>query len=197
MLDKEPLYFPSRHRFAYDPGIPDKQLWAIGMIVVQWSMTEWFIDVSARQLIIGDDKARDEYAKRRNFQQRLDFWQVRVEQKTSEPWRSIALSYVSRVQALNSQRDDVVHRLWGGGMETNSPSSAGLETADAGMLPQPGEKFKSKSSDGLIPLKWNASFVRLRRMATEMATLNRDLLALAFLPGAPHGHVDRGGQIAS
>ena len=36
----EPFIYPFRHPFPFDPGIPNRQLWAIGMVVVQWSMTE-------------------------------------------------------------------------------------------------------------------------------------------------------------
>ena len=197
MLDQEPLSFPSRNRFVYDPGISDRQLWAIGMVVVQWSMTEWFIDMSIRNLIGADQGALEEYEKVRNFQQSVAFWKAQLDLRSQDPFRSNVLFLIPRVQALNSQRDEVIHRLWGGGMEANSPSAAGLETTDAGLMPNAGEKLKTKAKDGLIPFTWNATFSRLRRMATEMATLNRDLLASSFLPNAAHGYVDTGGQVVA
>ena len=190
MLDEAPLSFPSRNRFVYDPGIPDRQLWAIGMIVVQWSMTEWFIDMSTRNLMGNDPGVIDEYRKIRGFQQNVAFWKTQIEMKTQEPYRSYMLRLVPRVQALNSQRDEVVHRLWGGGMEGNSPSAGGLETTGAGMMPNPGEKLKTKAQQGPIPFSWNADFSRLRRMATEIATLNRDLLMGTTQFNAAHGYVD-------
>ncbi len=52
MLDKEPLSFPSRNRFNYNPGVPDRQLWTIGMVVVQWGMTETIIQ-NQIQVFIG------------------------------------------------------------------------------------------------------------------------------------------------
>jgi hypothetical protein len=197
MLDKEPLAFPSRNRFVYDPGIPDRQLWAIGMVVVQWSMTEWFMDMSIRNLIGPDQYVLEKYKKVRNFQQSVVFWKTQLELRSQDPFRSHMLSLIPRVQALSSQRDEVVHRMWGGGMEANSPSAAGLETADAGLMPNAGERLKTNAKDGPIPFTWNATFSRLRRMAADMATLNRDLLASSFLPNAAHGYVDAEVHVAA
>jgi hypothetical protein len=164
-----------------NPAVPDRQLWAIGMIVVQWSMTEWSIDVQTRKLI-GDDKAiLTEYMKLRNFQQRLEFWKAQIELKCDEPVRSQLLSIIPRAQNLSPQRDEVVHRLWGGGMEGASWAANGLETTDGGMLPKPGTPIKSKGP--YIPYSWGATFQRLRRMAVEMADLNRDLLMITTLGG--------------
>jgi hypothetical protein len=195
MLDKDPLSFPSRDRFVYDPGIPDRQLWAIGMVVVQWSMTEWFIDLSIRNLVGANQRVLDEFKKVRNFQQTLVFWKTQIELKGEEPFRSNTLSLIPRIQALSSQRDEVIHRMWGGGMEANSPSAQGLPTSDAGLMPNADEKLKTNAKEGPIPFTWNATFSRLRRMATDMADLNRDLLQAAIMAGPPHGYVDIGNQV--
>jgi len=119
----------------------------------------------------------------RNFQQKLDFWRTQIETKIQEPSRNKMLAIIPTVQTLNSQRDDVVHRLWGGGMEGNSWAAGGMETSDGGMLPKPAAPIKSKGQH--IPYSWNADFQRLRRMATEMATLNRDLLVLTVIGFGP------------
>jgi hypothetical protein len=146
--------------------------------------------------LVGDDKALLQgYKNLRNFKQSLAFWATLVERKTEDPYRSYMLAIVPRVQALSSQRDEVIHRLWGGGMEAESPSSAGLETADAGLMPNPGEKLPSNTREGLIPFTWKATFQRLRRLATDLAQLNRDLLQSVFLPSSPHGYVDTTSQV--
>jgi hypothetical protein len=196
MLDNQPLSYPSRSRYVMDPGIPNRQLWAIGMIVVQWSNAEWFIDMSTHNLMGKDQDLLQEYKKLRGFKQSLAFWETLLERKTDDPFRSYMLSLIPRIQALNTQRDEVIHRLWAGGMEAESPSSAGLETSDAGLMPNPGEKLRSNTREGLIPFTWNATFQRLRRLATELAELNRDLLQSMFLANAPHGHVDTGSQVS-
>jgi hypothetical protein len=100
MLAKEPLSFPSRRRYVYDPGIPDRQLWAIGMIVVQWSMTEWFVDMSTRNLIGNDPALLQALERQRNFQQELSFWEGQVKAKAKEPARSAFVALIPRIQNL-------------------------------------------------------------------------------------------------
>jgi hypothetical protein len=117
----------------------------------------------------------------RSFQQRLAFWQTQLELKLQEPVKSQASDFIPRIQAPSSQRDEVVHRLWGGGLESTSWGAGGAApTTDGGMLPKANEQTKSTHA----PMKWHANFIRLRRMAQEMATLNRDLFQTFLLP--PH-----------
>lgn len=192
MLDKEPFVYPSRHRFVYDPGISDRQLWAIGMIVVQWSMTEYWIDMSTHQLMNKDEKLLTRYKAVRGFQLSLMFWEFLLDTRSTDPFKSSMKALVPRIKDLSAQRDEIVHRMWGGGMEAQSPAAAGLPTTDAGMLPNPGERFKASEKGGLIPFKWKADFSRLRRLATDIGELNRNLLAGSFAAGPPHGFVDTG-----
>jgi hypothetical protein len=173
VLDQEPLGYPFRGRnFPFDPAVPNRQLWAIGMIVVQWSMTETVVEDNTRKLIAQADDLSTQYAELRGFQLRLAFWQRLVEQKVQEPTRTKILALIPRIQALSSQRDDVIHRLWGGGLESTSWGAAGAgPTTDGGMMPKANEVIRSTSA----PMRWHATFSRLKRMAQEMATLNRDL----------------------
>jgi len=196
MLEKEPLSFPSRNRYVYDPGVSNRQMWAIGMIVVQWSMLEWFIDMSTHRLMSDDQALMAEYKNLRNFKQSLAFWKTLLELKTAEPFRSHAIAVVPRIQNLSAQRDEVIHRLWAGGAEEDSWGGAGLATTDAGLMPNPGEKVANGPREGLIPFTWKATFVRLRKLATDIAGLNRDVLQLTILPSSPHGYVDSGGQVS-
>jgi hypothetical protein len=176
MLDKEPLWFPSRNRFAHNPAVPDRQLWAIGMIVVQWSMTEFLIGQQIRLLLAEDPALSAEHNKLRNFQQRVDFWQTQIETKRQEPIRSQVLALIVRIRSLNTDRDEVVHRLWGGGMQAGSWNAEDHPTMDAALLRKPGDKFKTKSTDARATISWKMTFSRLRKIAVDMAGLNRDLL---------------------
>lgn len=184
MLDKEPLLFPSRNAFPYNPGVPDKQLWAIGMIAVQWSMTEWFMEVQTLKYVGTDQSLLAEHRKLRNFQQALEFWKRLIELEETEPYRSKYLTLIPVIQSLSSQRDDVIHRLWGGGLEGKSWAAGGEETTEAVLLPNPGEPIKTKSGNGPIPPRWRATFIRLRRLAREIATVNRDLFVIGLVPDA-------------
>lgn len=196
MLEQEPLWFPARHLFPMNPAVSDRQLWALGMIVVQWSMTEYFIDLDTRKLIGADQDTMTEYNKCRNFQQVLQFWKSQVEGKQKEPTRSQLLALVPQIQALNAQRDEVIHRMWGGGEPTLPPDPSIATSTDGGLMPNieemPGRTKPGGS--GLIPFTWRATFPRLKRMAKEMASLNVNLLVITIgLPSPPHGDVNVGG----
>jgi hypothetical protein len=187
MLDREPLIFPFRRpeRYPYSPGIPDRQLWALGMIVVQWGMTEMLLDQQTRQLIGDDTDLQQQYEGLRNARQRIDFFQRQTALKMQDPFRSEAQALVQRIQNLNSKRDEVIHRLWGGGMQAGTWAAESHETTDASLLRQTGDKFKTKSTDARATIHWRLTFQGLRQIAAEMATLNRDLFQTFFRPSAP------------
>lgn len=181
MLEHEPLSYPSRtmDKFPYDPGIPNRQMWAIGMIVVQWSMTEFFVDIRIRELIRNDTELLARYELNRHFKQRLDFWQTQIESGPPNPLNAHVRQIMPRIRNLSSQRDEVVHRAWAGGMEGSAWSSAGeLVSADAQLLMKPGKTDRKKSAPPRDMLRWDLTFNRLRRMAQEMSVLNRDLMQL-------------------
>jgi hypothetical protein len=181
MLDKEPLWYPSRNRFYYNPGVPDRQLWAIGMVAVQWGMTETLIEQQIHNFIHTDENLIAEYKKVRNFRETLNFFQTLIELKTEEPLRLNAQVFVGRIRNLASQRHDIMHRLWGGGMPEdswNNPGNLYPET-DAALLRQQGDKpKKTKSEDGRANLHWQLTFNGIRKIATDLATLNRDIIML-------------------
>ncbi len=96
MLDKQPLSFPSRARFVYDPAVPDRQLWAIAYDCVQWSMTEYFIDMSTHQVVGSDNPLLDEFKRLRGFQQIVSFWETQIKERAKDPYRSSILPLISR-----------------------------------------------------------------------------------------------------
>jgi hypothetical protein len=191
---RSPIIFPSRNSkdFPMNMEIPDRQLWAIGMIVTHWSALEWFIDINVRNFIAGDQDAIAEYEKHKNFQQRLELWKTQISLKAKEPHRSRLLSLVPRLQSLSAQRDEIVHRMWAGGSPVGNDS-----TADAGLMPKPGEKIATNSFGGQIPFKWKADYHRLKRVASEISLLTRDLLVTSMAAGPPHMYVDTGNKVGS
>jgi hypothetical protein len=175
----EPLVYPSRHHYPFNPGITDRQLWAIGMVVVQWSLTEMAIDQQIRNLIGPDEGLTTEYARHRNFQSKMDFWETQIELKLEEPTRSQHVALARRVRDLNSQRDEVIHRAWGGGMQAGSWNAGNHDSTDAALLRKTGDKQRSNHGDGRDNLSWRLGFSRLRQMAREMSALNGELFMTA------------------
>jgi len=178
---RAPIVFPSRNPYDMSPAVTDRQLWAIGMLVVQWSMTEMAIEEHIRFHIAGDAALAEESKTIRRAQSRIDFWERLVEMRMLEPDKTQALAQIGRVRNLNALRDEVVHRPWGGGMQDGSWGAAGLETADAALLHKRGDKIAPKPSDGRAMVSWMLTYGRLREIARDMATLNRDLMMA--LPG--------------
>jgi hypothetical protein len=182
MMGKEPLFYPSRNLFLHNPGVPDRQLWAIGMVVVQWGMAE-FLREQITFNIIGDDKSLTQrYEKLRHSNQRTAFWKELIESKMTEPNRTKYLAVAGRFEALNNHRDDIIHRQWGGGIQPGSlgaPDDAPI--TDAGLHRNRDEKMKTKSTDLRANIRRPFTFIDLRDTARKMAALNSDLLA-SFLP---------------
>lgn len=90
MLDQEPLWYPSRGPF--NAGVPNRQLWAIGMIVVQLGLLELVREQSIYNLMAADAKLIAEYKRQRNSQQRTNFWKTlaatkRQSRNARETWR--------------------------------------------------------------------------------------------------------------
>lgn len=184
MLDQEPLSFPSRNRFFYNPGVPDRQLWAIGMVVVQWGMTETLIDQIIRNLIGGEERLIAQYSEASNFRAVIAFFREIIEQRLAEPQRMQALELVKRTQNLASQRHEIIHRLWGGGIQLGSWNNPEEHpTTDAGLLMQAGDKpKKTKSQDARSTMKWQLTFAGIRKVAVELGVLNRDYFIVFFSP---------------
>jgi hypothetical protein len=86
MLDNLPLRFPHRN-FVMDPGVPDRQLWAIGMIVVVWSMTERMVEQQIDNLVGDDAQLKAERGEVRGFRNSVRFFKRLVELKITEPQR--------------------------------------------------------------------------------------------------------------
>jgi hypothetical protein len=155
------------------------------MVAVQWGMTETLIEQHIYNLIGDDPDLLAEYQKIRNFRGTLKFFQTQIELKAQEPLRSNVLALVTRIQNLASQRHDIMHRLWGGGMPEDSWNNPGniYPESDAVLLRQPGDKpKKTKSEDARASLHWQLTFSGIRKIATEMATLNRDLFMIFAAP---------------
>ncbi|MBV8744608.1 MAG: hypothetical protein JO134_06150 [Xanthobacteraceae bacterium] len=179
----EPLVYPSRNMLFLNPAIPDRQVWAVGMVVIQWSLTEYTIEHSINTFV-GDDKAlQDEYRKARRFPSKLDFWETQLALKAIEPLRSAYPELIRRTKDLSAQRDEVVHRAWGGGMQSRTWSSEDYASTDAALLRKTSDKQKTSHGDARDTVSWRLDFGRLRKMARDMAMLNRDLMVAIFSPG--------------
>jgi hypothetical protein len=179
MLDQEPLIYPSRHNFVYKPGMPDRQLWALGMVMVQWGMTEFLVDLQIHKFMGDNPNLNSKFKRLRNFKQTTEFFQELVDLRLNGVKRQHATSLITRIKNLSSQRDEIVHRMWGGGMQGTGP---GDPDTDAQLSIKVGEKPSGKHP-ALRTIRWRLDFAGLRKIALAMAELNRDML-ITFVPPA-------------
>jgi hypothetical protein len=139
------------------------------------------VEQQIHSFINGDLDLVDQYPKVRSFRATLDFFQEQIELKAKEPLKSNASVLIGRIRNLSSQRHEIMHRIWGGGMPTdsrNNPENLHPE-ADAALLRQLGDRpKKTKSDDGRANLHWRLTFGGIRKIAVDIATLNRDLFML-------------------
>jgi hypothetical protein len=158
----EPLSFPSRNSFPFNPGIPDRQLWAIGMVAAQWAMVEMQMHSHMQRFTKDDPGLAAEYARQQTFKHQRRFWQAQIEAKCEGSRLAILLGITERIKVLKGQRDRVMHGIWGGGMQAGTWASEDHETSDAkiqGMHPR-------------TPPAWRLDFQGIRKIGRDIACLN-------------------------
>ena len=149
-------------------------------------MLELIREQSTYNLMGNYAKLIEEFKRQRNSEQKTKFWKTLVETKMREPERAKNLAFITRFETLNNQRDEIVHRMWGGGMEAGTVGApADVSITDAGMHRDREEKMKTKSFDGRRNLRWRLSFSGLRQIAHNMAQLSQDIFTSWLSPGTP------------
>ncbi len=177
MLENEPLSFPSRHTYPMNPAVPDRQLWAIGMVVVQWSMVEFLVMQHVRDLSKGKTTVLQELNEARNFKQIVQVWREQFDHLP--PDENARLQNLSeRVLNLSAQRNELIHRAWGGGMQQGSWSAEGFDTTDAKLLKKPGDRI-DPNGGAKSTISWDLTFNGIRKIAVQIAQLNSELMMIA------------------
>jgi hypothetical protein len=107
---------PSRNKLRFNIAPGDRQVWAIGMVTVQWTLIEMWVTSYGHGLsvVIDDEKVREKFDQTRAFEIRLDqveaLAQLHLEPAT---WVALKALFV-RVKNAKFMRDRIVHGTWGG-----------------------------------------------------------------------------------
>ena len=110
MTWNEPTTFPGREPYPYKPGVPDRQLWAIAMVVAQWAFLETIMHNHVQNLIGSDAVLLAEYHKQQSFRQQRQFWAEQIGSKLAgRNEMQPLLDLVAEAGRLKSQRDRVMH----------------------------------------------------------------------------------------
>jgi len=105
---------PASSKFHRSIQVPlsSRQPEAIGMVVVQWSMVENWMDFQMSAFLAEDIEALAEFRKG-SFRVRHRHWRDVIDSRVHEPWKQELLAIGSRIGGIKQDRDRVVHGQWG------------------------------------------------------------------------------------
>lgn len=153
--------FPTRRDFRSEVAPSDRQLWAIGMVVVQWSNLETLTTIATEALLQDDPTALAEFQQDRSARGRLDTFQRLISDELIEPHRTTLLSLVRDMRDVQLLRDRIVHGSWA------SKDGATLDNPEA------------QSTFGMLkprqPFEWKLDFGKLKATALKIEDLNSRL----------------------
>jgi hypothetical protein len=108
------MFDSARKKFNFQVAPSNRQLWAIGMVAVQWSSIEQWMTVMVNGLTQNDQDTRKQYNSTWSFSARIDIWEHLADTKIIEPWRQMMLALVNEVRQVQDMRDKIIHASWGG-----------------------------------------------------------------------------------
>lgn len=136
----------ARKRFRFDVAPSDSQLWAIGMMISQWTALEQAIKVFAHAMTDEDDRDdpdRKLFDSTRPMQRRIQQWEDLVKARMRSPKREQLLEIINQIKQVEDQRDKIVHGTWSGKENTDAVSDSARGVFSWG---NPGPKFSWKLS---------------------------------------------------
>lgn len=104
----------ARKKFRFQIAPSDRQLWAIGMVVVQWSSVETMITIYAHAFTGEKSPAREQFDRTRALDVRIDQLEDLAKQNTLPQWRERVLGIINEARQVKELRDKIVHGMWGG-----------------------------------------------------------------------------------
>lgn len=105
----------ARKKFQFNIAPSDRQLWAIGMVVVQWSSVEQMVKVFVHSFTDeneSDDPVRKEFDLTRSLASRLDQWEKLTKQYVQADWLQPMLDLINETRHLADMRDKIIHGAW-------------------------------------------------------------------------------------
>jgi hypothetical protein len=160
----------ARRKFSMDVAPSDRQLWAIGMVCVQWGLIESLVKVFAHALTDHDnpnDPDRIRFDATRPMTMRLDRWGDLVRERMQPEWAARLLPLIAETRQLQDLRDKIVHGAW-----SDKENSASPPTGEAHGPFSWGKPGK--------PFSWQLTYHDIIGVALRMDGLQRDLYQLAI-----------------
>ena len=106
----------ARKKFLYNGAPSDRQLWAIGMVVVQWTLIEQMVKTDVHSFTNEDDPddpIRSVFDSTRSMRMRLDQWEELTKERIQQAWQKPMLDLINETRQVQDLRDKIVHGTWG------------------------------------------------------------------------------------
>jgi len=148
----------ARKKFSHNVPPSDRQLWAIGMVVVQWNAIEMWVRIFVSAFTEEnnpDDPIRKILESTRSMSMKLDLWEELSRKHVKPEWLPEILKLITETRQVLDTRDKIVHGLWG----DSGPFSWG----------RPGH-----------PFKWNAIYGDILTVALRIDRLQSQMFELCF-----------------
>jgi len=161
----------ARKKFRFQVTPSDRQLWAIGMVVVQWTAIETFIMIYAHALTDANTPEREEFDKTRAMDLRFDQVEDLVRQKVIPQWRERLLTLLNEARQVKELRDKIIHGIWGG--KQNSPVAP----------PEAHGPFRFGKPN--VAFSWKLNYGDILKVAKRIDELQFQLLDFCFAANGP------------
>ncbi len=120
--------YPSRKKFRAQVVPTDPELWAIGMIIVQWSNVEMLSEAFISGLTDEGSQERKEFQATWSASVKLEQLNSLAKKRLLEPWRTEIVGLLADIRSMKDVRDRIVHGSWGGPTgDVRFPTSATAE----------------------------------------------------------------------
>lgn len=105
----------ARKKFRFNVAPSDRQLWAIGMVVVQWTAVEQMVKAFVHSFTTEDDRddpVRKLFDSTRPMSIRLDQWEALAKLHVKQEWLDPMLTLINETRQVQDMRDKIVHGVW-------------------------------------------------------------------------------------
>lgn len=148
--------FPTRKKFQFQVTPSDRELWAIGMVAVQWSLLENWMNTCVIGLVQFDPEARKVYDQTHSLEARIEQWRHLAKTEMLEPYRSSMLALINRVAETKQMRDRIIHGTW----SSNDP----VATVTMGGKPK-------------HPFQWRLNYGKIKEVAHRIDSMMIDIMS--------------------
>jgi hypothetical protein len=161
----------ARKRFKFQVAPSDRQLWAIGMVAVQWTTVETYITIFGHALTESDTPERQIFDQTRAMSIRLDQVEALGQQKLLPEWQGRFFALINEARQVQELRDKIIHGMWGG------KENSSLETTEA--------HGPSKFGKPNVAFSWKLNYGDILKVARRIDELQYQLIDYCFKANGP------------